>query len=213
MLALIGIVVVFGAVIGGFLMEKGHILVLLQPAELVTIAGAALGTILIANPVYIIKAMIAGLIGVLSPSKFDKQRYLATLKMMFELFNKVRKNGLNGIEDDVEKPAASEIFKRYPDFLKDHHSEAFVCDTLRTAITGGVDPFDMDQMMEIDMEVAHHETLQPIQALMTVADALPGSELSRPSWAWSLPWARWVDRRRKSAERSQPRWWARSWEF
>ncbi|MGO8720131.1 MAG: flagellar motor stator protein MotA [Acidobacteriaceae bacterium] len=174
MLALIGIVVVFGAVIGGFLMEKGHILVLLQPAELVTIAGAALGTILIANPVYIIKAMIAGLIGVLSPSKFGKQRYLDTLKMMFELFNKVRRNGLNGIEDDIEKPTASEIFKKYPDFLKDHHSEAFVCDTLRTAITGGVDPFDMDQMMEIDMEIAHHETLQPIQSLMTVADALPG---------------------------------------
>lgn len=174
MLALIGIVVVFGAVLGGFLMEKGHILVLLQLPELVTIAGAALGTILIANPIYIIKGMAVGLKGILSPSKFGKQRYLDTLKMMFELFNKVRKNGLNGIEDDIEKPAASEIFKKYPDFLKDHHSEAFVCDTLRTAITGGVDPFDMDQMMEIDMEVAHHGALQPIQSLMTVADALPG---------------------------------------
>ena len=94
--------------------------------------------------------------------------------MMFELFNKVRKTGLTGVEDDVEKPAASELFKKYPEFLKDHHSLAFVCDTLRTAITGGVDPFDMDQMMELDMEVAHHEALQPIQSLTTVADALPG---------------------------------------
>jgi chemotaxis protein MotA len=174
MLPIIGIVVVFGVVIGGFLMEKGHILVLIQPAELVTIAGAALGTILIVNPVYIIKAMIAGIVNVLSPSKFSKARYLNTLKMMFELFNKVRKTGLTGVEDDVEKPAASEIFKKYPEFLKDRHSQAFVCDTLRPAITGGVDPFDMDQMMELDMEVAHHETLQPIQALTTVADALPG---------------------------------------
>jgi chemotaxis protein MotA len=174
MLAVIGIVVVFGAVIGGFLMEKGHLLVLLQPAELVTIAGAALGTILIANPVYIIKAMIAGVVGVLSPSKFSKARYLTTLKMMFELFNKVRRAGLIGVEDDVEKPATSEIFKNYPEFLKDHHSQAFVCDTLRTAITGGVDPFEMDQMMELDMEVAHHQALQPIQSLTTVADALPG---------------------------------------
>ena len=174
MLPVIGIVIVFGAVIGGFLMEKGHLLVLLQPAELVTIAGAALGTILIANPVYIIKAMIAGVVGVVSPSKFSKARYLSTLKMMFELFNKVRKAGLIGVEDDVEKPATSEIFRKYPEFLNDHHSQAFVCDTLRTAITGGVDPFDMDQMMELDMEVAHHETLQPIQSLNTVADALPG---------------------------------------
>jgi chemotaxis protein MotA len=94
--------------------------------------------------------------------------------MMFELFNKIRKTGLTGIEGDVENPVSSEIFKKFPEFLKDHHSQAFVCDTLRTAITGGVDPFEMDQMMELDMEVAHHETMQPIQALTTVADALPG---------------------------------------
>jgi chemotaxis protein MotA len=94
--------------------------------------------------------------------------------MLFELCNKVRKKGLIGIEDDIEKPAESEIFKKYPAFLKDHHAQAFVCDTLRTAITGGVEPFDMDQMMELDMEVAHHETMQPVNALTTVADALPG---------------------------------------
>jgi chemotaxis protein MotA len=174
MLPIIGIVIVFGAVIAGFLMEKGHLLVLFQPAELVTIGGAAIGTLLVANPIQIIKAMIAGVAGAVGSSKFGESRYLDTLKMMFELCNKVRKKGLMGIEDDIEKPAESEIFKKYPAFLKDHHASAFVCDTLRTAITGGVEPFDMDQMMELDMEVAHHEALQPVQALTTVADALPG---------------------------------------
>jgi len=174
MFAIIGIVVVFGAVVAGFLMEKGHLLVLLQPSEMVTIGGAAIGTLLIANPLHILKAMIAGVLGVLGSSKFGKARYLETLKMMFELCNKVRKKGLIGIEDDVEKPHESEILKKYPAFLKDHHAEAFVCDTLRTAITGGVEPFDMDQMMELDMEVAHHSMMAPIQALSTVADALPG---------------------------------------
>ncbi len=174
MLPIIGIVVVFGAVIAGFLMEKGHLLVLVQPSELVTIAGAALGTLLIANPIHILKAMMAGVAGALTPSRFSRSRYLDTLKMMFELCNKVRKKGLIGIEDDVEKPADSEIFKRYPAFLKDHHVKAFVCDTMRTAITGGVEPFDMDQMMELDMEVAHHETMMPVNSLSTVADALPG---------------------------------------
>jgi chemotaxis protein MotA len=174
MLPIIGIVVVFGAVIAGFLMEKGHLMVLVQPSELVTIAGAAMGTLLIANPVHIIKGMIAGAVGVMSSSKFSKSRYLDTLRMMFELCNKVRKKGLMGIEDDVEKPAESEIFNKFPAFLKDHHAAAFVCDTLRTAITGGVEPFDMDQMMELDMEIAHHEAVQPVQALTTVADALPG---------------------------------------
>ncbi len=174
MFSIIGIVVVFGAVIGGFLMEKGSLLVLMQPAEIITICGAAIGTILVANPIATIKAMLTGLLGVLSPSTFGKDRYLSTLKMMYELFNKVRRGGLTAIEADVEKPHESELFKRYPQFLQDHHSEAFICDTMRTAISGGVDPFDMDQMLELDMEVAHHEALQPINSLTAVADALPG---------------------------------------
>jgi chemotaxis protein MotA len=174
MFAIIGIVVVFGAVVAGFLMEKGHLLVLMQPAELVTIGGAALGTLLIANPLHILKGMAGGMVGVLGSSQFGKTRYLDSLKMMYEFLNKVRKEGLISVESDVEKPKESAIFKKYPAFLKDHHVEAFVCDTLRMAITGGVEPFDMDQMMELDMEVHHHEAMQPINALITVADALPG---------------------------------------
>ena len=174
MFAIIGIVVVFGAVVAGFLMEKGHLLVLFQPAEMVTIGGAALGTLLIANPLPVLKAMVAAILGVLKGSHFGKDRYLSTLKMMFELFNKIKKQGLIGAEQDVEKPAESEIFKKYPDFLHDHDILAFVCDTLRMAVTGGIEPFDMDQMMELDMEVQHHAAATPIAALSTVADALPG---------------------------------------
>jgi chemotaxis protein MotA len=174
MFAIIGLVVVFGAVVGGFLMEKGQLLVLVQPSEMVTIGGAAIGTLLVANPLPILKAMIASVLGVLKGSAYGKERYLNTLKMMFEFLNKIRKEGLVAVEADVEKPNESEVFKKYPDFLKDHHAESFVCDTMRMAITGGVEPFDMDQMMELDMEVHHHETMQPIAALSTVADALPG---------------------------------------
>lgn len=174
MFAIIGILVVFGAVIGGFLMEHGHLAVLVQPSELVTIGGAALGTIFIANPIEIIKAMASGVLGTLKPSPFTQARYLDTLKLLFELLSKARKKGLVRIEDDVEKPAESEIVSRYPTFLADHHALHFVCDTLRTAITGGVEPFDMDQMMDLDMEISHHEAMQPVAALTTVADSLPG---------------------------------------
>ena len=174
MFAIIGIVVVFGAVIGGFLMEKGHLAVLVQPAELLILGGAAMGTLLVANPMHIIKAVVAGLLGVLKGSKFTKERYLNTLKMMYQFLNKVRKEGLLSVEMDVEKPKESSIFKNYPEFLADHHSSQFLCDTLRTAITGGVEPFDMDQMMELDMEVHHHASVAPVDALTTVADALPG---------------------------------------
>ncbi len=174
MFAIIGIVLVFGAVIGGFLMEKGPLPVLVQPAEVLIIGGAALGTLLIANPLHIIKAIVGALLGTLKGSKFGKPRYLSTLKMMFDLLNKVRRGGLLSIEADIEKPEESEVFKNYPDFLKDHHVCHFVCDTMRMIVTGGVEPFDMDQMMELDMEVAHHEATAPIGALSTVADALPG---------------------------------------
>jgi chemotaxis protein MotA len=174
MFAIIGIVLVFAAVLGGFLMEKGHIEVLLQPAELLIIAGAATGTLLVANPVHILKGILGGLKGVVAGSSLNKARYLETLKMMYQFLNKVRKEGLLSVEMDVEKPNESAIFKNYPAFLADHHARAFLCDTLRMAITGGVETFDMDQMMELDMEVHHHEATQPIAALSTVADALPG---------------------------------------
>ena len=174
MFAIIGIVLVFVSVVGGFLMEKGHIQVLLQPAELLIIAGAASGTLLAANPAHILKEIARGLAGVLKGSPFGKERYLNTLKMMYQFLNKVRKEGLLSVEMDVEKPEESTIFQNYPEFLADHHARDFVCDTLRMAITGGVEPFDMDQMMELDMEVHDHEATQPVNSLSTVADALPG---------------------------------------
>ena len=174
MISIVGIVIVFGAVIGGFLMEKGKLAVLIQPAELVTIGGAALGTLLVANPIYILKGVVANLMGVIGGSKFSKQRYLDTLKMMFALYTKARKEGMVAIEADIEEPDKSPLFSKYPAFIKDHHIRDFVCDTMRMAITGGVTPFDVDQMMELDMEVHHHSAAQPIGALSTVADALPG---------------------------------------
>lgn len=174
MFAIVGIVLVFASILAGFLMEKGNIQVLIQPAELIIIAGAASGTLLVGNPLHILKEILNGLKGVLGGSKFGKERYLNTLKMMYQFLNKVRKEGLLSVEMDVEKPKESSIFKNYADFLADHHARDFVCDTLRTAITGGVEPFDMDQMMELDMEVHHHGTMLPINALSTVADALPG---------------------------------------
>ena len=174
MFAIIGIVLVFGAVVAGFLMEKGHLAVLVQPAELIIIGGAAIGTLLIANPMHTLKGIASGLMGAFGSSHFGKSRYISSLKMMYELLNKVRRSGMLSIEADVEKPEESEIFKAYPDFIKDHHIRDFVCDTLRMAVTGGVEPFDMDQMMDLDMEVQHKCASEPITALTSVADALPG---------------------------------------
>ncbi len=174
MFAIIGIVVVIGAIIGGYLMEHGNLAVLMQPAELVIIGGAALGTLFIANPLPTIIAIFKGLIGIIGGSKYNKAYYLEQLKMLNDLFTHARKNGLVKLEADVEEPDKSPVFTKYPKFLKDHHAVYFVCDTLRMAITGGVAHFDLDQMMEADMDVHHHEQAEPVAALSTVGDALPG---------------------------------------
>jgi chemotaxis protein MotA len=169
-----GILLVFACVIAGYLMEKGKIAVLLQPAELVMIGGAAIGTVLTANPIHILKKIVAGLIGVVKGSPFPKKRYVDTLKMMFDLLSRSRKEGAIAIEGDIEEPENSPIFSRYPEFLSDHHARDFVCDTMRMAITGGVSAFDVDQMMELDMDVHHLTASQPDAALTSMADALPG---------------------------------------
>jgi len=173
MFAIIGIVVVFGCVIGGYLMEHGNIRVLLQPAELLIIGGAAAGTILVANPLHILKQIVGGITGVFGGSKFSKQRYLDSLKMMYDLLNKARREGLMALENDVEDPGKSPVFSKYPAFLNDHHIRDYVCDTLRMAVSG-TEAFDLDQVLELDMEVHHHNATQPVSSLSTVADSLPG---------------------------------------
>lgn len=174
MISLVGIVIVLGSVVGGFLMESGKLPVLLQPSEFVTIVGAAVGTLIVANPMRVLKAVGAELMSVMTGSGVTEKLYVESLKMLFDLFTKARKEGLIAIEGDIEEPEKSAIFSKYPNFLKDHHGTAFVCDTMRMAVTGGVKPFDLDQMMELDLEVHHHTSHAATQALMSMADALPG---------------------------------------
>ena len=173
MFAIIGILVVFGCVVAGHLMEHGNIRVLIQPAELIIIGGAAIGTVLVANPLHIIKKIVGGIGAVFGASKFGKQTYLDALKMMYDLLNKARKDGLMALENDVEAPEKSPFFSKNPAFLKNHHVCNFVCDSMRMAITG-IDTFDLDQMLDLDMEVLHHDSTEPTAALSTMADSLPG---------------------------------------
>ena len=173
MFAIIGIVIVFGCIVAGYLMEHGNLRVLLQPAELIIIGGAAVGTLLVANPLHILKKIGGGIGGVFGGSRFGKQTYVDTLKMMYDLLNKARKDGLMALESDVEEPLKSPVFSKNPAFLKNHHVRDFVCDSLRMAITG-IDAFDLDQMLDLDLEVHHQDSTQPTAALSTMADSLPG---------------------------------------
>jgi chemotaxis protein MotA len=174
MFALIGIVLVFGSIVAGFLMEKGNLLVLLQPAELLIIGGAAVGTILAANPLPLTIRIFKSVLGIMAGSRFTKEYYLETLKMLSAIFVFARKSGMAKLEEDVENPTKSPVFSKYPKLIKDHHLLHFVCDTLRTAVSGVVAPHDLDALLESDIETHHNEISAPVRALATVADALPG---------------------------------------
>src|SRR5438874_6467764 len=171
MFAIIGIVVVFGAVLGGYLMEHGNVKVLLQPAELLIIGGAGAGTVLIANPLHILKQIASGVVVVFKGSSITKQRYIDSLKVTYELLNKARRQGLMSLETDVEDPDKSAIFSKDPEFLRNHHVRYFFCDSMRMAISG-VEAFELDQLMELDLDVHHHSAIQPVSSLSTMADSL-----------------------------------------
>lgn len=174
MFTIIGIVIVFVAVMVGYIMHHGNIAVLIQINEFVILGGAGLGSFLAANGMKNFQGAIKGFLGLLKPDPFTKQAYLDVLKMMFQLFNVARKEGLLGLEQHIETPEKSEIISKYPSFLANHHATAFFCDTMKVILTGAVGPHDLSEMMEIDIETAHAEQNVPAQAIQTVGDAMPG---------------------------------------
>ncbi|HCE00551.1 MAG TPA: flagellar motor stator protein MotA [Armatimonadetes bacterium] len=174
MFTIIGIVVVLAATIVGYVMHEGNIAVLIQTNELVILGGAALGSFLAANGMKNLTAAIQAVLGLLKPDIYTKETYLQTLKMMYQLFNVARKEGLLGLESHIERPEESEIIKKYPAFLNNHHARAFFCDTMKVVLTGAVGPHDLSEMMEIDIETAHHEANIPAEAIQTVGDSMPG---------------------------------------
>src|SRR5437764_4592827 len=150
MFAIIGIVVVIGAILGGYLMEHGNVKVLIQPAELLIIGGAAAGTVLIANPLHILKQIVAGLVVVFKVSKFTKQRYIESLRLTYELLNKARRQGLMSLETDIEDPEKSPIFSKDPEFLKNHEVRYFFFHSIRIAIRG-VETIGTRQFVEFEL--------------------------------------------------------------
>ena len=172
MLAIIGVLVVIGSVLGGFAMAKGPFATLLQPAELVTILGAAMGTMLISTPVKVLKALNAALPVIFKGSPYTKATYIELLTMQFEVFSKMRKNGLLALEEDVADPQASPTFQNYPKFLGNKKAVTFFCDSLKLLIDG-TDAGDAEHIMMSDMATQQEESSHPPQALAKVGDAMP----------------------------------------
>ena len=173
MFVIIGAVVVLGSVLVGFILSGGHIMALIHPNEVLIIGGAAVGSMIIANPLNVIKGIVSQVTAVFG-SGYGKKDYQDILVMMFEIFNIARKDGLIGLEAHVEHPEDSDIFKRYPKFLKNHHAVHFFADTMRVIISGAVQPTDLEDLMDNDIEALLEEELHPSHALNSVSDSLPG---------------------------------------
>jgi chemotaxis protein MotA len=174
MFAIIGLLLVAGSVIIGFMMEKGNPYILIQPAEFVIIFGAALGAFLIASPPNVITAVVKNVAAIVTSKSPDKAKYLDLLLLLYQLFSKIRKEGLISIESDIEKPANSPIFNKYKNTLSHGHLTNFICDNLKIIITTNVIPHELENLMELETETHYHEALIPSKSIAKVADALPG---------------------------------------
>jgi chemotaxis protein MotA len=174
MFVIIGFIVVIACVLLGYTLHEGQVLLLWQPTEFLIIGGAALGGLLIANPLSTTLAIVNGILGSLKGSKITKESYLDLLKLLYELFQLAKKDGLIALEPHVENPDSSPIFSKYPAILENKHTVAFLCDTMKVLLNGGVPAHDLEELMDIDLEAAQHEMLKAPTALATVADSFPG---------------------------------------
>jgi chemotaxis protein MotA len=173
MFVIIGYVVVFVCVFGGFAMAGGHIAALFQPLELLMIGGGALGAFLVSNTGNTIKATLKGFGTCFKGSKFNKALYLELILFLYGILSKIRAEGMIAIEKDVDNPEESEVFKRYPLILGDHHIVEFITDYLRLMVSGNMDPFQIENLMDNEIETHHHEAMIPSHTIAKISDGLP----------------------------------------
>ncbi len=175
MFVIIGGLVVVGSIVGGYLLEKGNLSVLFQPAEVLIIFGAATGALVIASPPYVLKGVIKGIISTIKGGKgYSKKDYMQTLLLLSELLTKIRKEGLISIEQDIEEPENSAILAKYPEFMKNHHAMRFLTDTLRTVMTTTVSPYELESILDNEIDTLHETESKPVKNLLNIADSLPG---------------------------------------
>lgn len=164
----------FAAVLGGFILERGNPYLLLQPAELLIVGGAAAGITLVANPPAVIGKMAEGIRLIFRGPVYSRQYFLTYLCMLYETFGFAQRAGIMELEQDVEDPEESRIFGRYPEFLGNTAAREFICDSLRMLVIGVTSPQELDQLMDLDIDVQRRGRHEPVGALSTLADSLPG---------------------------------------
>jgi chemotaxis protein MotA len=174
MIVIIGVVIVIGSVLGGFVMAGGHPLALMHLSELVIIAGAALGALVLMSPKKVLMDLGRQAFGTLKGSPYSKHSYDDLFKSLYELFMLGRRSGMVALEEHVLNPESSSIFAKYPSFQKNHHAIEFLCNGLRPIIDGKIKPDQLKLLLEIELEAMEEEHEKPVGVLTKAADAMPG---------------------------------------
>ena len=170
---IIGIVIVVGCMLSGFLLHDGNMILLYVPSEWLIIGGMGAGSMIIGNPPRVLRGVLAGIMGLLRRGGRTRRQYVEMLQMIYELMQLARREGVLALEGHVNDPQASAIISKYPSFAGNPHAVAFFCDTLKLFVAGVLEPHPMDELMERDLEVLGHEELEPSEAVRSLADALP----------------------------------------
>lgn len=173
MLVIIGYVIVAASVFGGFVLAGGHLAALFQPVELLMIGGAATGAFFVGNNGKAIKATLKALPSIFKGSKYTKTLYMELMTLQFEILSKVRKEGLMSIEGDIEAPEESAIFSKYPTVLRDHHVIEFMTDYLRLMVSGNMDAFQIENLMDNEIDTHHAEGEVPVHCIAKLGDGFP----------------------------------------
>ena len=171
---IIGAVIVIGCVLGGFVMHEGKVLALWQPTELIIIGGAAFGAFVGANGIGAVVKVFKTVLGSLKGAKYSKTHYMAAFGLMYDLFSIARKDGVIGLEKEIDEPQKSKVFGKHALIQKDHHAMEFITDYLRMMVSGDMNPFQLENLMDVELATHHHESEEISGAVNKVADALPG---------------------------------------
>ena len=174
MLVVIGFLVVTAAVIGGYLMAHGALGVLFQPAEILIIVGAAIGSMLVSTPAKVLKMTAVQIKDALAGKGTSKQDVADLLAMLYQIFKVAQQSGVMALETHFDNPQNSSILSKYPKFLARHHAVDFLADSVKVVIVGGLAAHDLEALMDEDLHVHHEEAGKPAIALARVSDAMPG---------------------------------------
>ncbi|MDE2402424.1 MAG: flagellar motor stator protein MotA [Burkholderiales bacterium] len=175
MFVILGYVVALGCIFGAYILHGGNIAVIAHalPTEMMAIGGGSLGAFVVANQPKTIKAVLKGIAPMLKGSKYTKARYMELMAMLYEILQKVRKEGLMSIEKDVEEPEKSALFKKYPNVGGDHHVIEFITDYLRMMVSGNLNAHEIESLMDNEIDTHHHEGYSAVAAVARLAGALP----------------------------------------